>query len=191
MRIDHKLNLVIPVERDDGSTVYVHSAPIARQAFEAYFIEISRTFTAIMAGGHGSTSGPRIAALMLRKIAMDTGRWEGEGGVEQGFMSEVRRLSNVVAPREGGWGLVPMQEAIDRKFFSEDDVSEVENALVFFTVASSMLRRKELEGVLEAVCGLWGARTESLNCSEFAASLTKSTPAESPGEPATALSIPH
>ena len=76
MKIDKKLNLVIPIETDDG-TLYVHSMPIRREIFDTYFLVLSKTFAAIHGEGLGEIAGPRVAALILKKIAMDTGMWEG------------------------------------------------------------------------------------------------------------------
>lgn len=187
MRISPQLNLVVPVEQDDGTVAYVHSTPLSREVFERYFIVISKTFAALYASGLGPIAGPRVAAMMLKKIATDAGEWDGPGGVEAGLVAEVRRLSNVVTPK----GIIPMQEAVDQKFFSPRDQSEVENAVAFFIVASSMHRRSVLEATLEGLAALWGGSTTSLNSTEFAASLPTLTPAAPTGATVAASSVPH
>jgi hypothetical protein len=190
MKIERNLNFVIPVERDDGTTVYVHSMPISADVFEQYFLVISKTFARIYLEGLGQTAGPRVAAMLLKDVAMERGLWEGPAGVERGLMNEIRRLSNVVAPGPKGWTTFPFQEAIDQKFLDSSDIREVENALVFFTVASSMHRRQEVRAVLEGAGSLWGAQVESSSSTEFCASLQTSTATANTGGTAAALSVP-
>ena len=193
--IDRKLNLVIPVENGD-QTSYVHSTPISRQVFEANFEAIGRTFSRIYGGGYGLMAGPRIAAMMLRKVAEDfggddpTARAASLALVESSLMNEVRRLSNWVAVGPSGWASIPYQEAVDKKLISEDDAAEVENALVFFTVASSMHKKSELPIILAGASKIWGARIELSNSTAFAASLRTSTEAASSGATGTTLSVP-
>lgn len=188
MQIDRHLNFVIPILRDDGSTAYVHAAPIGKQVFETYFLVIAKTFSQIYAEGLQTLAGPRVAGLMLKKIATEQGQWEA---VERGLVNEIRRLANVVALTSKGWTTFPFQEAIDQKFFLEDDISEVENALTFFTVASAMHRRNVLEVILSAAGELWTAQTTSSTLTEFTTSLTTSSGGESTGERATPSSIPR
>lgn len=190
MKMDRKLNIVIPVQQGTR-TLYVHSSPISRGVFENYFMVLSRTFAAIYNQGLGAVAGPRVAAMMLRKIAQEAGDWEGDAGVERGLMAEIRRLTNVVMPDGSGWATTPFQEVRDRKLLDEDDIAEVENSLVFFTVASAMHRKEELPTVLGMMSNLWGAQIASSNSTEFAASLPTSTPAANTGETATPSRIPY
>lgn len=171
MILNQKLNLVIPVEQSNGTTAYVHSVPISREVFERYHLVIAKTFARIFAMGLGEVAGPRVAALVMKSVAEELGQWDGPTGVEKGLIAEVRRLTNVIAPG----GPIPMQEAVDKKFFTPDDQSEVENAIAFFTVACSMLRRAQLAVAQDGLVQLWGGLTTSLNCTEFAASLLTST----------------
>lgn len=172
LRIDKKLNLVIPVERDDGSMVYVHSMPISREVFETYYLEISKAFAMIHSQGLGAIAGPRVAALLLKRAAQETGNWDGDSGVANGLMNEMIRLTNVVAPAAGrGWAVAPYEEAYRAGTISPDDDAEIKNAIVYFTLASSMYRRNILADVLDGAGKLWGAQSTSSNCTEYAASL--------------------
>jgi hypothetical protein len=105
-------------------------------------------------------------------------------------MMEIRRLSNVVALGPKGWAGVPLQVALDEGTIGEDERAEVENAIVFFTVASLVHRRADLPAILDGASKLWGAQTTLLNATEFAASLPTSTKDASSGERAKASSIP-
>ena len=189
MMIDKKLNLVIPVYQGE-KVLYVHSAPIGRVVFERYFMTISKAFTSVYSRGLGTMAGPRVASMLVKKIAIDDGDWEGPAGVERGFFAEIRRLSNLIAPTENGWQAIPLEEALAKKMLDEDDASEVENAICFFILASAMHRKKELAGVLDSVKDFWGAQTSSLNCTEYMDSLRISKTEESSGEKATPSSIP-
>lgn len=189
MKIDRRLNLVIPVEQDDG-TIYVHSSPIARAVFDRYFMVIAKTFSSIYNEGLGVTSGPRVAALLLKDTATNLGVWDGEAGVERGLMNEVRRLSNVIMLGPAGWTTIPFQEAVDKKMIDDTDRSEVENAIVFFTVASLMHKKAELPAILGGAVSLWGGQITSSNCTEYASSLPTSTATENSGGTTAGSSVP-
>lgn len=195
MKIDRKLNLVIPIRREeDGITIYVHSMPISRAVFEDNFVLVSRAFSMMHAAGLGHFAGPRVAAMIIKRVAMELGLWEGEGGVGNTLMNEIRRLTNVVVPvPEKGWRTVQFEDAINQGLLSEDEVSEAENAICFFTLSSAMHLRRQVAGILDLAAGLWETQTSLLNVTEYANSLPTLTPAESTGErqiPAE-LSHPH
>jgi len=189
MRIDKRLNLVIEVETGEG-TVFVHSTPVSREVFERYFLIISKTFAAIISEGLSFISGPRVAALMLKKIATDLGVWEGRDGINNGLMAEIRRLSNVIMPSDRGWYTVPFQDAIDKQLLDESDIAEVEGLIAFFICASAMSRKTEVQSVLERMA-LWGSSITSLNSTEFAASLPISSPEKTSQTPEITSSVPH
>jgi hypothetical protein len=189
VKIDRRLNLVVSVERDDGP-LYVHSAPIGQETFEKYFLVISKAFSAIYAEGLNVYSGPRVAMMILKQIAMDSASWDGVEGVENGLLAEITRLSNVIAPTDKGWTSVPLHDALEREVLAPDEVSEVMNAICFFIVASAMHRRKELEPVLRGLSRLWGAQLTSSNATEFMSSLPTSTSEDNSGVRAPPSSIP-
>ncbi|HEY6927217.1 MAG TPA: hypothetical protein VI653_27320 [Steroidobacteraceae bacterium] len=182
MRIDKRLNLVIPVYRDDGSRLFVHSTPVSSDLFDTYWEPVGKAFSSIYSGGFGIIGGPRIAAKMLQKVATEMGRWDGPKGVRMGLVAEAHRLTNVLVPREkGGWETVPFDDA-RKTMLDKEDVSEIEGAIAFFTVVSLIHRRTEQAEVLAGAGGLWGAQTTSLDCTAFTNSLTTSTETESSGE---------
>lgn len=184
MKLDKRLNLVLPISRE-GVDTYVHSMPIGREVFERYFKVLSRTFSEVI---RDPISGPRVAYLTLKDIATNLGQWDD---VERGLMNEIRRLSNVVAPADKGWATFQFQDAIDQSYFDEDDLREVENALVFFTVALWMTPKKERAAIIDGFASLWSAQLVSSSCTEFAASLPTSTATASIGEKAIPSFIPQ
>lgn len=191
MKIDRKLNLVLKVEREDGSELHVHSTPIPHHVFERYFFVMSQAFNAIFTGGIGSVTGPRVAAMMLKRQAEQNGEWEGPEGVERGLLGEIRRLTNVAVPNPGGgWDMLPLDLVLSQKMIDEEDLSEVMNAIVFFTLVSSINRAKSRSSMLDSVSSYWGGLIVSSDATEYIRSLPISTPAVSSGEKATVSSIP-
>jgi len=176
MQIDkNTLNFVMPIERENGTTVHVYAIPISRAVFERYYMVMAKAFNTIYSGGLGIMSGPRVASMVIKDTAIEMGVWDGPEGVERGLMNEIRRLTNVLVLTDNGWETIPIHEAIAKGHIDEDDMSEVENALAFFSVACHMHRKADRRGILDGASRLWGARLESLSCSEFCASLSRST----------------
>lgn len=187
MRLNEKLNFVIPVpDSNDKISAYVHSTPLSREAFEESFVLISKTFSAIHGEGLGSIAGPRVASLILKQIAKME---KNEDGALM-LMNEIRRLTNVLVPGPHGWQTIPFQDAIDGKIIDPDDLSEVENAIVFFIVYSAMHRRQTLKDLLMGAARMWGAQVSSLTPMGFSGSLPTSTETANIGAIAHRSSLP-
>lgn len=191
MKIDRNINLVLTVDRDSGPT-HVHAIPLREEVFDIYFLILSQTWADMTAlGGEWMIRmGPRNASRMLKRRATTEGVWEGLEGVERGFLAEIRRTSSAIVGTPSGWESVPLQEALDRKYFTASDVSEVENALTFFTLGSACESPTKADSMMSAVFGLFGAQLTSLNCTAFQASLPTSTQAANIGEKVKASSMP-
>jgi hypothetical protein len=206
-RIDRKLNLVVPIYGDeiaklDGAgqpvldenkqpvmeapiVAWVHSTPLSAEIIDRYFMVITQTFSAIFSQGLGVVGGPAAAMRLLRSGAQNSGIWadnEKTGvGVENGLVAEIRRLTMVSINEGSGWASVPLQVAQAKGFLTTEDVSEVENAIVFFIVVSATLPRTERKAMVQGAAALWGALVTSLNSTEWTASLTTSTATGSSG----------
>jgi len=191
LKIDRRLNMVLQVERGDGSIIHVHAMPVSRQVYETYFTVMAKTLSTMYAD-FGSRIGTcaRVAALSLKKVATEDGQWDGPSGVGIGLMGEIRRLTNVVAPTPQGWTTLPFHDAVQQKLLDDEDVSEVENAICFFTLASWVHKRQELGSMIYPLVNQWGAQTTSSSVTEFAASLPTSTAAENSGATAITSSVP-
>ena len=174
MRLDHKLNLVIPIERDDGSQVFAHSTPISKLVFDAHYLLIGKAFSAIYTEGLSVITGPRLAANVLRQLIKDSGSLDGLN-----LLSEMWRLTNIIVP---GSGIFPLEQALRMKLLNEDEIAEVEGAITFFTLNSAIHRKSTLAPILQNMCRLWGTLTTSCDATEYAASLQTSTKDESTGE---------
>lgn len=189
MKIDRHLNLVQTVDQGGGELLYIHSIPIARETFERYYLVIARSFAALYKNGLDFMAGPKVAMYVLRDTAKELGTWEGPGGVEQGLVAEMRRLSNVLLPGPTGWVTVPFQEALDKNMLSPDDAAEVESAIAFFICNCAMHKRSTLLQILDGMVGLWGAQTTLSNSTEYARSLPTSTGTDSSGTTAPTSSV--
>lgn len=194
MRIDRRLFLVQEIPTETGK-VFVHSAPLSRDVWENYFLVLSKTFAAIMSEGLTVVSGPAIAKMLLKRVAVLSGVWEGDEGVERGLLAEIRRLTNVVIPTGNGWETLPYEQVLARQLIDEDDIEAAEGALVFFICVSAVLRgrvnneRKMM--LLNGLGHMWDAQSSSLDVTALAASLQTSMPAESSGEMHQQSLVPH
>jgi hypothetical protein len=184
MKIDKRLNFVLPVTRVDGTEIYIHSTPIDSNCFRTYYRVLAKAFSVVM-WELGPMSGPRVADKVLEDVATEMGQWEtepgGAAGVKQGLIADIQRRTSVVAPSDRGWEPIPYHEAVQRQILEPDDVAEVGSALVFFTAGSHMFRERERSMMLSALKH-WSARIESSNATEFANFLSTSTAVASTGE---------
>jgi hypothetical protein len=187
VRIDKRLNIVISKTREDGSEIHVHSTPISNEVFAAAnnWNVISLVYANIMERGQSylMASGPRIAGLMLRKVAQEQKIWDGPQGVEHSLIAEIHRLTNVRASGPRGWETYALDDALAHGVIDADENDEIEGQLIFFTVLSRMLP-KEQRSLLESAVSMYGAEITLLGCSDYVNSLSKSTEGESSGETA-------
>jgi len=186
MKIDKRLNLVSVYDTASGP-VHVHAAPVSRLVFETYYQPIAKAWASIFSKGLLVHSGPRVASLLLRDAATELGVWDTPGGVKQGLVAELRRLTNVVMATDRGWRTRPLQDVIDGRLMDEDDLAEVENDVTFFICASAMARRSELPQLMSVVTRLSGTACTSLNVTEYVALLPTSTAAETTQAPTSSL----
>lgn len=191
MKVDKRLNLVKEIE-DDGKSVYVHSTPIGQEIFKRYTRIIARTCREAYATA--GVLAPRVAANLLEEIAIETGQWEdrkniatGEvvgPGVKNGLMAEIKRLTSVICWSGSGWEPLPFDVAVQQGKLDADTAAEVENLIVFFTLASWMNEKRDLPNIYENVFGAWKALATSSTSTEWARSLPTSTETVSSGKKA-------
>ena len=175
MKLDRNLNIAIPIEQYDGPDIYAHATPIGREIFEQYYQVCSRAYASMYAIT-SMIHGPRIAKLALRDAAQALKQWDD---VQQNFLAEIYRLTNIVMPDGNGWTTIPYEQAKARKLISDDDCADLENALVFFTLVSRMESKKDRPKAIES--SAWVVQTTSSNCTEFANSLPTSKEAANTG----------
>ncbi len=172
MKLDKNLHLVIPFTDDDGKRFYIHSATIGRQVFEENFILLGKAFSRLYAEGMGDVSGPRFGALMIRQCAKDMGI---EDEVERGLLNEIRRLTNVIIQTPEGWETITFATCKERKLLDDDDIAEVEGAICFFILASSVHKKSVRELFLKVPLQIWGGEITYLNATAYRNSLPTST----------------
>jgi hypothetical protein len=178
--INRRLNLAIPLETEKGK-IWVHSVPISREVFESNYLLLAKTLSKIYFNGIGPSMAPRIAALMLRDTAKEM---DEEVDVSSALLQEIFRLTNFLMPNTDGkgWATVSFHEVKMKKLIDEQLLSEVENAIIYFIVASAIHLRSELSMAYQGLKGTWNAETTSLNSTEYGNSLQTVTPVESTGE---------
>lgn len=189
MKIDQRMNLVIPIDIGGGVTIHAHSTPISEETFDQHFLLIGKTHAGIYGEGLGELGGPRLAAKMMKRISINMETQPGRIGQGLGYaavIAEIRRTTMVCGPD----GMVTLQEAVDKNLVDKTDIDVLENAIVFFIAVSAMLRPADLRVTLDGVCGLWGARLSSLNSTDFNDSLRKSTAIDNSGAKAAASRVP-
>src|SRR5204862_7217010 len=108
-------------------------------------------------------SAPAMAVRMLRDVAMQQGTWDGPQGVEHGLMSELRRLTNVMAPGKTnghtrGWDMVPFVDALRDGVIDRDDAGAIEGLLVFFSVVWNTAPRQSRMDFATSGVALSGAQ---------------------------------
>lgn len=181
VRIDRRLHLVVPIYGDgDKIVAHAHSTPLSEESIDRWHKVLALTFNEITTGGYGFVAGPRHAMRILR----DLGQRDDLATSVREATDEIRRLTNVLAPAGEGqpWQPVPLQVAVDRKFITEEDRREVENAVVFFIVSCATFPRHMLRGMVEESAKIWGAQITSSSATGFLDSLRTSTATASSGE---------
>jgi hypothetical protein len=180
--INRRLNLVLPIELDENHTIYFHSMPIQKEVFEANYLLLTRTLSNLYANGIGPSMAPRIAALSLRDTAKEM---DDKKDISVNLMNEIYRLTNVIMPAAqngGGWQTLTYYDVKSRKLVDEQILMEVENAIVYFIVASALHLRSELPMAYQGLTGIWKAETISLSAMEYTRSLPTSIPIVNTGE---------
>ena len=177
--ISRKLNLVLNPIETEGGLLYIHSIPVGRQVFETCYRAMARAMASLVSEGVGPITGPSVAKLYLQTEADFLGESDKISGV---LMPEIRRLTNCAIA--GKPDTLPYVVACQRNMIDEDQQSEVENILCYFTLASwirlpeGLSRGMGIEGLRQ----LWKAQTSSLGLTEYMRSLPTSTPEENTGE---------
>ena len=176
MRIDRKLNLILPLEIESGAA-YAHSAPLHEAVFDRYFLTITKTYAAmtVLGGAWLLTSGAQVAARMLKRVAEDDKAWDGPQGVALGLMAEIRRLTNIFTLTPSGWDMIPFETAKAQGLLTQEDAVEVENAITFFIVVCASTKKTEADSLLSAAFDLRDGQISSLSCTEFMSSLQTPT----------------
>lgn len=185
MHIDKKLNIVFTVETAKG-LAHVHATPLGTEAFDRCFMVIAKTYAVLTTLGL-FTSGPRIAAKLLRREAEAMGpQAEAEATA---FFAEIRRLTTVIVMAAEGWRSLPLQVAQDQGLLDFEELVEVDNIAAFFTCYSAMLPRDQLQGFVHLLANACHGQAVSSTSMEYAVSLRTSMQGENTGEKLSTSSV--
>lgn len=180
MKIDRKMNIVLELELSDGRPAHVHSVPVDNKVCETNWMFISVVMTRLYGKlGANPAAVSRVCYHMMRDLIAEDPQFRN---VEQSFLQELWRLTNVSIPGERGWETIPFYECMQENnpYLSPGDVREVQNYICFFTAASWLHPRRELEGMYEYLIA-YGAQITSSNFTEYTSSLPIWKPVESIG----------
>jgi hypothetical protein len=179
VKLNRKLNVVLPPFTTDKGQVYVYSTPIALPMFRDHYRMLGRTFTEIQRLGYGPITGPSLASYVFR----DEAKAYGDEAHSEMLLNEVKRLTFVVYPNDRGWANMPFVSSVKQGVLTEEQGDEAENFLVYFTCASWIKLPSEAIA-MESLRTLWQAQIISSTVMEFMNSLPTSTPEGSTGETA-------
>lgn len=168
--------------------MYAYHTAISVATFEANYRALAATKAALFAQGprYAFEVGAQIAALTLADVAkqdaIDRGDVDASGNPSDGgakaLLAEIRRLTQVAVPSASGWEQAPVDVAKQRGALDDDDIRDLESALVFFTCVlflTPRVRRKAAAGI---VASLARGSIVSSSITEWIASLPKSTPGD-------------
>ncbi len=193
MRVTRELALSVPVEREGGALVYVHTVPVERDVFEANYKLIARAWSEMIevSTTYAFGTGPRIAAMVVRDAGKAIAAAAGEDGDAGAgaFLAEVERRTALVAPTAAAWEAIPLAAAVARGQIDAAEHGEMLNQVVFFTLACAITKSSARQKIAEMIASAMGASIALSNSTEFAASLPISTPAGTNGG-AAASSVP-
>jgi len=171
--------------------IWVHHTPVRREVFEEHFLVLTKTISSMYEQGLPPPMASRIALLMLRKVADDMGL---RPTVDGALLPEMWRMTNVMVSGLGmngsGWSTLPFEKVVADKLIDEEDAQEVRNYVVFFTAASWVHKKDELERMLYPMLRDSGLQITSSTSTDLLASLPTLTPPVSTGVTATPSVIP-
>jgi hypothetical protein len=179
--INKKLNLVIPLDVDENKRMWVHSTPISREVFEASYMLFVKTLSNLYFNGIGPGMAPRVAFLALKDMAKEI---DDKTDLSMPVIQEIYRLTYVlmIDPSTNKWTTKPFLEIKMKNMLDDDVIREVENALVFFTVASAIHLKSEMPSIMVGLSSIWDAQTTSLTAMDYCNSLTTLSQEENTGE---------
>jgi hypothetical protein len=185
--INKKLNLVIPIEENDVAKAWIHSTPISKEVFESNYLLLVRTLSDLYGNGVGPVMAVRVAKLGLIDTAK---KMNDQQDISINLINEIHRLTSIIMPNSAGrWESLPYDVVSSRHLLDEDSLAEVENALVYFIVASAIHLKNELPAVYQGLYQIWNAQTISLNAMEYSNSLPILISTENTGERVTVKSV--
>lgn len=191
MKINRKLNLVLEVERGDGTLVHVHHTPIPEEVYNEHWEVIVDAVSGAYMRNWLPPAAVRVGTKMLIKSAEKFGRRKH---VEEDLLPNIWRMTNVILSTPDGFKPTPLDVVTaSGQGLDEEDIEEVKQYIAFFTSASWVHPRKELEPLLYQMLRESGARFTSQNSTEYATSLLTSKQEDSTGEKKTAavFAPPH
>ncbi|MDF7674743.1 hypothetical protein PT277_05325 [Acetobacteraceae bacterium ESL0709] len=175
--INERLNLVVPLESGKG---YVHCPPLSRDAFALCWKLLARTWSSLESDELGITAGAAVAAFALKEQAEQAGP-EGETTYTS-LLADINRNATYIGVSDEGFDPIPLSSALKKGWLNEEERAEVENALIFFIVASALLPAKRKKFILDMLNLLRSVDMTSLDATAYKDSLPSLTTGKATGE---------
>lgn len=189
--LDKRLNLVLEVERDDKSVVYVHSIPISRQMWKTHYTFLSMAITSMYDDGFPPSMCARICYQRMQELAEQ--HKDRFGDLSRTLFAEIWRLTTILVPTDHGYEDIPFYNVMKNgKDLDQDNIEEVQNFICYFTAASWVhgLNRKDREAFQQLLTKGFGVQITALQLTEYKNTVPISKSEENIGESETALSMP-
>lgn len=181
--IDKNLNLV--KELDNGITV--HHALISYGVYKQNYLLLNKVASHIMMNGL-LMSAPTIAAFALNDLAgglvdlttatakdidllHDDDIDKPQLKKQLAFVSELKRLTNVIVPTSGSYDHKPLVDALKENVITEREYDEILSTVIFFTTANYSNLGLNQEKLLNA----YNSLSTPLSCMDFINGLQTST----------------
>lgn len=187
MQITESLNLVLPF----GGGLNAYHTPISREIYEVHYAALNATRASLARKGihYQMGSGPRIANLVLKDEGKRDADERGSEDVTPALLGEIHRLTNILAPGNGGYELLPVDTAISRGLLDDEDWGELEAQIVFFTCHVTTAKKMDRKEFAMSIASTLRGSITSLPPMEYAASLQTLTKAEPSPKQASSLPV--
>jgi hypothetical protein len=189
MQITESLNLALPV----GDGLMAYHTPISRAVYEQNYGVINATKAALSRKGihYQMGSGPRIANLVLKdeglKDAAERDSLDGQGKPfddrTPALLAEIKRLTMILVPGTSGYESLPVDIAIAQGKMDEEDWSELEAGLTFFTCHVMPAKKSNRAGIASATASVLSGSIALSPVTAFIATLPTSTKGEPSANP--------
>ena len=205
MTVNAQLKLVVPLRyaeedqpdpKNPGKTIkanvptmWAYHTPISQDTFREHHRIIAAAKTEIFHDDdydYATNVGITTADLSLLDAAEADAKKRGTQSMGPALLAEIQRLTMVSIPAQApqkGFTFVLAETAIQNGIITEDEWHDLECVLVFFTCASMMAMRAKQAKLAAFLARAFGGSMTSSSTTEFAASLTTSTPAATSGVP--------
>jgi hypothetical protein len=195
LSIDKGLNLIVTIDRADGTQVYCHCTPISEAVFRKYYKILGAVYGQLL-NSQGSLAGGRYAHYLLEDYAKEIYPDENDPkqaaltlDIKTGLLDEINRLTNVVYfdTEKNVWTSDPVPVARKKGVITDHELSEIVGEICFFSVVSAAAPAKMFRIMMNFNLTANEQALTSLKPMEYAATLRTSI---KPADTGTSQTLP-